>query len=128
MPKKEIISPAALSAAGPPLSPATKFGNTVYVSGQVGRHPETNDLPADIGGQTANAIERIKLCLEEAGTSLDNVVSATCWLTDPENFAGFNEVYASYFTDNRPARATVGSQLMGPGMLVEIMVTAVVPD
>jgi 2-iminobutanoate/2-iminopropanoate deaminase len=128
MPKKEIISPAALSAAGPPLSPATKFGNTVYVSGQTGRHATTNDLPADVAAQTTNAIERIKLCLEEAGTSLDNVVTATCWLTDPSLFPAFNEVYASYFTADRPARATVGSQLMGPGMLVEIQCIAVIPD
>ena len=128
MPKKEIISPASLSAAGPPLSPATKFGSTVYVSGQTGRHPVTNDLPDDVAGQTANAIERIKVCLEEAGTSLDNVVTATCWLTDPSLFPAFNEVYASYFTADRPARATVGSQLMGPGLLVEIQCIAVIPD
>ena len=128
MPKKEIIAPASMTAAGPPLSPATKFGNTVYVSGQTGRHPVTNDLPADVAGQTTNAIERIKMCLEEAGTSLDNVVTATCWLTETANFPAFNEVYASYFTENRPARATVGSQLMGPDLLVEIQCIAVIPD
>ena len=79
-------------------------------------------------GQTTNAIERIKMCLEEAGTSLDNVVTATCWLTETANFPAFNEVYASYFTENRPARATVGSQLMGPDLLVEIQCIAVIPD
>jgi 2-iminobutanoate/2-iminopropanoate deaminase len=100
----------------------------VYVSGQTGRHATTNDLPADVAAQTTNAIERIKLCLEEAGTSLDNVVTATCWLTEPSLFPAFNEVYASYFTANRPARATVGSQLMGPGLLVEIQCIAVIPD
>ena len=129
MPRKEVIAPAVLTRGGsPPLSPAIKAGSVVWVSGQVGRDPASGDMPNDIRQQTTNVMERIKICLQEAGTTMDNVVSATCWLTSTENFAAFNEVYASYFPENQPARATVESQLMGTGALVEVMVTAVLPD
>lgn len=127
MPTKEVIAPAGLGTAGPPLSPGIKVGNTVYVSGQVGRHPTTGQMGSDIREQTRNVLERIKLILEAAGTSLDNVVSATCWLTTRENFAAFNEVYASYFPKDKPTRATVEANLMAAGALVEIMVIACMP-
>ena len=127
MPAKEMITPASLGAAGPPLSPGIKVGDMVYVSGQVGRHPTTGQMGSDIREQTRNVLERIKLILEAAGTSLDHVVSATCWLTTRENFAAFNEVYASYFPADKPTRATVEANLMAAGALVEIMVTACMP-
>jgi 2-iminobutanoate/2-iminopropanoate deaminase len=128
MPRKEVIAPASLGTAGPPLSPAIKVGNMVYVSGQVGRHPATGQMGNNIREQTRNALERIKVILEAAGTSLDNVVSANCWLANQGDFAAFNEEYAKYFPTDRPARATVQSSLMASGALVEIMVTACIPD
>ena len=127
MPRKEVIAPASFSASSTPLSPGIKVGNTVYVSGQVGRHPTTGQMGNDVREQTRNSLERIKVILQEAGTSLDNVVSATCWLSNRENFAAFNEVYASYFPADKPARATVEANLMAAGALVEIMVTACMP-
>jgi 2-iminobutanoate/2-iminopropanoate deaminase len=128
MPRKEVIAPASLSPAGAPLSPAIKVGPMVYVSGQVGRHPTTGQMGNDIREQTRNSLERIKAILESAGTSLDNVVSATCWLVNQGDFAAFNEEYVKYFPSNRPARATVASGLMAANALVEIMVTACIPD
>ena len=68
MPRKEIID-VTLAAANPNLSPATRFGNPVFVSGQTGRHPVTGELGGDIREQTRNALERIKLILEKTGTS-----------------------------------------------------------
>ena len=65
---------------------------------------------------TRNCLERIKAILEAAGTSLGNV-SATCWLSSRENFAAFNEVYASYFPTDKPVRATVEANLMAQGAL-----------
>ena len=128
MPRKEVIAPAGFQTSTTPLSPGIKVGNTVYVSGQVGRHPTTGQMGGDIREQTRNALERIKMILEAAGTSMDNVVSATCWLASREHFAAFNEVYASYFPTAKPARATVEANLMAAGALVEIMVTACMPD
>ena len=74
MPKKEIVqvNPAA---ANPNLSPATRFGNLVFVSGQTGRHPVTGEVGKDIREQTRNVLERIKTILAAAGTSLDNVLT-----------------------------------------------------
>ena len=128
MAKKEVITPAGFAATATPLSPGIKVGDTVYVSGQVGRHPTTGKMGSDIREQTKNCLERIKVILEAAGTSLGNVVSATCWLSSRENFAAFNEVYASYFPTDKPVRATVEANLMAQGALVEIMVTACIPD
>ncbi len=128
MPHKEVITPPGFQASSTPLSPGIKVGNTVYVSGQVGRHPTSGQMGSDIREQTRNALERIKLILQEAGSSLDNVVSATCWLSSREHFAAFNEVYAGYFPTAKPARATVEANLMAQGALVEIMVTACIPD
>jgi 2-iminobutanoate/2-iminopropanoate deaminase len=127
MPRKEVIAPATFSSSATPLSPGIKAGNTVYVSGQVGRHPTTGQMGSDIREQTRNALERIKVILEAAGTSLENVVSATCWLSSREHFAAFNEVYSSYFPTDKPARATVEANLMAAGALVEVMVTACMP-
>ena len=128
MPQKEIIAPEALGRTNPSLSPATRFGDLVFVSGQTGRNPATGEVGADIREQTRNVLERIKICLEDAGPSLDNVLTATCWLKDAGDFAVFNEVYNEYFTEGKPARATVQATLMGADLVVEIMVTACIPS
>ena len=128
MPRKEIIAPEALGRSNPSLSPATRFGDLVFVSGQTGRNPASGEVGADVSEQTRNVLERIKICLEDAGTSLDNVLTATCWLKDAGDFAAFNEVYNEYFTEGKPARATVQATLMGPDLVVEIMVTACIPS
>ena len=70
MAKKEVIQ-VDLAAANPNLSPATRFGDLVFVARQTGRHPVTGEIGKDAREQTRYAIERIKLILENAGTSLD---------------------------------------------------------
>src|SRR5215813_956045 len=80
MPKKEIVQVAA-AAANPNLSLATKFGNLVFVAGQTGRHPVTGEVGKDIREQTRNVLERIKQILTAAGTSMENVLTATTYVT-----------------------------------------------
>jgi 2-iminobutanoate/2-iminopropanoate deaminase len=127
MPRKETVSLDA-AAGNPNLSPATKFGNLVFVAGQTGRHPETGELGKDIREQTRNVLERIKQVLEAAGTSLDNVLTATTYLTNRDNLAAYNEEYARYFPTNKPARTTVTvASLNTPDLLIEITVTACIP-
>ena len=106
MPRKEIVRVDA-AAANPNLSMATKFGNLVFVSGQTGRHPVTGELGTDVREQTRNVLERIKTILTAAGTSLDNVLTATTHLTKVQDVAAYNEEYAKYFPANKPARTTV---------------------
>jgi len=127
MPKKEIVqvNPAA---PNPNLSVATKFGNLVFVSGQTGRHPVTGEVGKDIREQTRNVLERIKLILGAAGTSLDNVLTVTTHVTRREDVPAYNEEYAKYFPTNKPARTTVSAMLNSPEILVEITVTACIPD
>jgi 2-iminobutanoate/2-iminopropanoate deaminase len=127
MPKKEIIQ-VDLAASNPNLSPATRFGNLVFVAGQTGRHPVTGALGKDIREQTRNVLERIKVILAAAGTSLDNVLTVTTHLTKREDVAAYNEEYARYFPSNKPARTTVEVMLNAPELLVEITVTACIPD
>jgi 2-iminobutanoate/2-iminopropanoate deaminase len=127
MPKKEVIQ-VQLAAPNSNLSPAVRFGNLVFVAGQTGRHPVTGEVGKDVREQTRNVLERIKLILEAAGTSLENVLTVTTHLTKREDLAAYNEEYAKYFPTNKPARTTVEVMLNSPELLVEITVTAGVPD
>lgn len=127
MPKKEIVQ-VNLAAPNPNLSAATKFGNLVFVAGQTGRHPITGEVGKDVREQTRNVLERINMILEAAGTSLDNVLTVTTHLTTRDDLAAYNEEYAKYFPSNKPARTTVEVMLNSPELLVEITVTACIPD
>jgi len=127
MPKKEVIQ-VNLAAANPNLSPATRFGNLVFVAGQTGRHPITGEVGRDVREQTQYALQRVKMILETAGTSLDNVLTVLTHLTRREDLAAYNEEYAKFFPSNKPARTTVEVMLNAPELLVEITVTACIPD
>jgi 2-iminobutanoate/2-iminopropanoate deaminase len=126
--KKEIVR-VGVERPNPNLSLATKFGNLVFVAGQTGRHPATGDVGKDIREQTRNTLERIKVILAAAGTSLDNVLSATTHLTRVQDLAAYNEEYAKYFPMDKPARTTVTvASLNSPELLIEITVIACIPD
>jgi 2-iminobutanoate/2-iminopropanoate deaminase len=127
MPKKEVVR-VDLAGSNRNLSPATRFGNLVFVAGQTGRHPATGEVGRDIREQTRNVLERIKLILQAAGTSLDNVLTVTAYLTKREDLTAYNEEYGKYFPNDKPARTTVEVMLNSPELLVEITVTACIPD
>lgn len=127
MAKKEIIE-VNLAASNPNLSPATRFGNLVFVAGQTGRHPLTGEVGRDVREQTRYALQRIKIILETAGTSLDHVLTVLTHLTRREDLAAYNEEYGKFFPTNKPARTTVEVMLNAPELLVEITVTACIPD
>src|SRR4029077_2316684 len=84
MPKKEVIK-VKLAAANPNLSPATRFGNLVFVAGQTGRHPVSGEVGKGVREQTNYALQRVKTILAAAGTSLDNVLTVTTHLTKRED-------------------------------------------
>src|SRR6476661_8287676 len=128
MPKKEIVQ-VEIAESNPNLSLATRFGNLVFVAGQTGRHPVTGELGKDVREQTRNTLERIKVILAAAGTSLDNVLSAMTHLTRVQDLAAYNEEYAKYFPTDKPARTTVTvASLNSPELLIEITVIACIPD
>jgi len=126
--KKEIVR-VGVERPNPNLSLATKFGNLVFVSGQTGRHPVSGDVGKDIREQTRNILERIKTILTAAGTSLDNVMTVTTYLTRREDVGAYNEEYAKYFPTNKPARTTVTvASLNSPELVIEITATACIPS
>jgi 2-iminobutanoate/2-iminopropanoate deaminase len=128
MPKKQIVTVGS-AAPNPNLSAATRFGGLVFVAGQTGRNPLTGETGKDIREQTRNILERIKEILTAAGTSLDNVLTATTYLTNVANLAAYNEEYGKYFPTNKPARTTVTvASLNAPELLIEITVTACIPN
>lgn len=128
MPRKEVINSTQLTPGRAPLSHATRFGDLVFVQGCTGRHPTTGEVGKDIKEQTRFALDRIKIILEEAGTSLDNVLTNTCYVTRAEDLSGFNEVYAEYFPANRPPRTAVIVNFGAADNLVEITTTAGMPS
>ena len=128
MPKKEIISTDKITSGNAPLSQGVRYGNLIFVQGCTGRHPTDNSVGTDIKEQTRFALQRISAILEEAGSSLDQVLTNTCYVTNREDLAGFNEVYAEFFPSDRPARTTVIVNFGAPDNLVEITSTAAVAD
>ena len=109
-----------------PLSKAIRAGDYVYLSGQVPLRGDGSVETGSIEEQTRVVMENIKEILGEAGCELSDVIKATAWLGDRADFAGFNKVYAEYFSDAPPARSTVESRLM-IDIRVEVEVTAYKP-
>jgi 2-iminobutanoate/2-iminopropanoate deaminase len=120
---KKISTEKAPQAIGP-YSQAIVTGDLLFTSGQIPINPESGNVEAtDIKGQTKQICENLKAVLEEAGTSLEKVVKTTCFLQNMEDFAEFNEVYASYFT-GKPARSCVAVKALPKNVLAEIEVIA----
>lgn len=110
-----------------PLSKGVRAGEFVFLSGQLGLDANGKLVGADIEAQTTQALANVREILREAGCSLDQVVKSTVWLTQREDFARFNAVYATHFPVAPPVRSTVVSGLVLPGALVEIEVVAYAP-
>ena len=128
MPKKEIVSTDKVLSGSAPLSQATKLGNLVFVAGNTGRHPTDGTVGKGIKDQTRYALERISLILDAAGSSIDNVLTNTCYVSNRDDLAGFNEVYAEFFTQDRPSRTTVVVNFGDANNLVEVTSTAYISD
>jgi len=110
-----------------PLSSAVKVGDFVYTSGTVGVDRANSTIPEGIEGQTRACFENLREVLEAAGTSFENVVKANVYLTNMDDFAAMNAVYAEVFPENPPARTTVGIEaLANPKLIVEIELVALV--
>ena len=124
---KRIISTTKAPAAIGPYSQAIQVGNTIYVSGQIPFVPETMTLVSeDVKEQTKQALENVKAILEAADSSLNDVVKASVFVKDINDFNAINEVYASYFVENKPARALVEVARLPRDVKIEIEVIAVV--
>ena len=120
----KIIETRNAPGAIGPYSQAIAANGLVYTSGQIPIDPATGNIEAaDIEGQTRQVIRNLAAVLEAAGSSLEKAVKTTCFITDINNFAAFNTVYAEYFT-GKPARSCVEVSALPKGALVEIEVVA----
>ena len=128
MPKKEIVSTDKVAAGSAPLSQATKLGNLVFVAGNTGRHPTNGSVGDGIKEQTRYALQRLSLILDAAGSSIDNVLTNTCYVSNRDDLAGFNEVYSEFFTNDHPAWTTVVVNFGDVNNLVEVTSTAYISD
>ena len=122
--KKEIISTSKAPGAIGPYSQGVKIGNLVYTSGQIPLNPIDGSMPSSIEDQTKQSLENCKAILEEAGTSLDNVIKTTVFLADMNDFVKMNEVYSTYFSANPPARSAVQVAKLPKDAQIEIEMIA----
>ncbi|MDH3670800.1 MAG: RidA family protein [Gammaproteobacteria bacterium] len=105
----KVVYPSSLPY---PFAKAVRAGDFVFISGQLPFGPDGTMVHGPIEVQTRQVLENIKATLEETGCTLADVVKNMIWLEEERDFGGFNKIYAEYFGDNPPARATVGSVLM----------------
>lgn len=121
---KTNVQTANAPAAIGPYSQAVVVGNLIFTSGQIPLDPETGALiGSDIAEQTHRVCKNLGAVLRAAGGSLQSAVKTVCFLADMADFAAFNEVYATYFTE-KPARSCVAVKTLPKGALVEVEVVA----
>ena len=126
---KDVVRTEAAPAPfqGAPYSQAITAGGFVFVSGQLALRPGEKELMGgEIGVQTEQVFANLRAILEEAGSSLEQLVKTTVFLQNLDDFAGMNEVYAKYVGSTPPARSTVEVAKLPSGALVEIEAIALV--
>lgn len=124
---KIVATEKAPKALGP-YSQGYVHNGVLYTAGQIAINPEVNDVEATtIEAQTEQVCKNLGEVLKEAGTSFENVLKTTCFLSDMGDFAAFNEVYGKYFT-SKPARSCVAVKTLPKGVLCEVELIAAVEE
>ena len=122
---KIVISTSQAPAAIGPYAQAVETNGLVITSGQLPIDPATGAFPEGIQAQTRQSLTNVKAILTEAGTDMDHVLKTTVFLSDMNNFAAMNEVYATFFTEGSyPSRSAVEVARLPKDALVEIEVIA----
>jgi 2-iminobutanoate/2-iminopropanoate deaminase len=122
---KTIIQTTNAPAAVGPYSQAVKAGTMLYLSGQIPLRPDGNLETGDIKAQATQVLKNLKAVLEAGGSSLQHVVKCTCFLSNMNNFTAFNEVYATFFTTDYPARSTFQVARLPRDVLIEVEAIAI---
>ena len=122
---KKIVSTSDAPAAVGPYSQAIRSGNLLFCAGQIPLDPKTGQLvTGDIAIQTRRVLDNISALLKAAHLTFGHVVKTTIFLTDMNDFQTVNEIYATYFREQPPARSTVAVAALPKGAKVEIEVIA----
>ena len=123
---KKVIATTKAPAAIGPYNQAIQVGNMLFASGQLGLDPATGNFPeGGVKAQTIQSFQNVKAILEAAGFSITDVVKTTVFLADMADFAAMNEIYASQFEGDFPARSAVAVKTLPKNALVEVEVIAV---
>jgi len=123
---KTVINTSNAPAPIGPYNQAVLTGNILFISGQICIDPATGQLKnKDLLEETHQVMNNLRSILREAGTTFDNVVKTTIFLTDMNRFSEVNEIYGKYFSDNFPARETVQVSALPKFVNVEISMIAV---
>ncbi len=128
-PRSDIthLSSPEMEALDLPFSEAVRVGDILYLSGQIGNLPGTTELvPGGITEETRQTLENIRAVLERHGSSLDRIVKCTIFLADIGEWPSMNEVYVSFFGEEKPARSAVAGSGLALGARVEIDCIAVI--
>ncbi len=126
---KKIVSTKDAPAAVGPYSQAIRSGSILFCAGQIPLDPQTGQIVSDdIDAQTKRVLENVSAVLRAENLNFSHVVKTTIFLTDMGDFQTVNEIYATYFRDNPPARSTVQVSALPKGAKVEIEVIAVAND
>lgn len=127
MAQREIIHTDSAPKAVGPYSQAIRVGSFVFTAGQIAINPVTNTfMDGDIRQQAHQVLNNLSAVLNEAGSSIGQVVKTTVFLSDMNNYAALNEVYSQFFSAAKPARSTVAVAKLPLGALVEIECVALV--
>ncbi|WP_033287881.1 RidA family protein [Amycolatopsis jejuensis] len=125
---KVVTTADAPAWEGYPYPQAVVTGQLVYVSGQLGIDESSGEPLDGIEAQTRAVLTYLSAILQAAGSSLDDIVKTTCYLTDrARDYDGFNKVYREFFRNGFPARATVEVSQLAPGYVVEIEAVGQLP-
>ena len=108
------------------LSSAVRVGNMLYLSGMMGRNPETREMAEGAEAETHQIMKNMKATLEKYGSSMDEVVKCTVFMANPDDRPVINKAYRSYFGENPPARSGVGNLILAGTGTVEIECMATV--
>jgi 2-iminobutanoate/2-iminopropanoate deaminase len=98
----------------------TRFGDLIFVAGQVAVEPQTGRIPSSFSEQVRLVLEHIRKILESAGSNMDQVLKMTAFLKDRAYRTEYDEIFRAYFKEGFPARSTIVAGLMGEDFLVEI--------
>jgi 2-iminobutanoate/2-iminopropanoate deaminase len=123
---KKVIQTNLAPAAIGPYSQAIRIGNFLFISGQLGIDPVTGDFAeGGVKEQASQVFKNIKAILSEAGYTMADIVKTTVFLVDMADFATVNEIYASQFEGDFPARSAIAVKTLPKNGLVEIEIIAV---
>jgi 2-iminobutanoate/2-iminopropanoate deaminase len=124
---RQAVSTDRAPAALGPYSQAVVVGDMVFCSGTAGIDPESGAIPAGIEAQTDQALRNLAAILEEAGTSIANLVKTTIYYADVNDFQALNDVYRRHMPDPPPARSAPANVTLPDGLLVSIEAIAYIP-